>query len=96
MEFPGRMRDHVAAACNVSTGKLARLKVIRDGLADCFRESYESGRLVESVAYELARMPVTAQTIIFSQYQGKENTLQYATISNIKSEIERTIMIIIK
>ncbi|MGM9659776.1 MAG: ParB/RepB/Spo0J family partition protein, partial [Faecousia sp.] len=29
MEFPGRMRDHVAQACKMSTGKLARLKVIR-------------------------------------------------------------------
>ena len=29
-EFPGRMRDQVAAACKVSAPKLARLKVIRE------------------------------------------------------------------
>ena len=31
-EFPGRMRDQVAAACQVSAPKLARLKVIRERL----------------------------------------------------------------
>lgn len=32
VEFPGRMRDHVAEACKVSKSKIARLKVIREGL----------------------------------------------------------------
>ena len=31
-EFPGRMRDNVAQACNVSASKIARLKVIRERL----------------------------------------------------------------
>lgn len=32
-EFPGRMRDHVAEACNISRTKLARLKAIDNHLA---------------------------------------------------------------
>lgn len=56
MEFPGRMRDHVAAACKMSKSKLARLKVIRDNLqGETLRPAWEDGRLNESCAYEIAR-----------------------------------------
>lgn len=57
VEFPGKMRDHVAEACKVSASKLARLKVIREGLGADFKPVYESGNLGESVAYVLARFP---------------------------------------
>ena len=32
VEFPGRMRDHVAQACQVSASKIARLHAIRENL----------------------------------------------------------------
>ena len=55
------MRDHVAEACKVSKSKLSRLAVIRDRLAPDIRKAYweggEKGRLNESAAYELARLP---------------------------------------
>lgn len=89
MEFPGRMRDHVAAACQMSTGKLARLKVIRDGLATEFVPSYESGNLSESTAYELARMSNTDQAIIFLLYRGKENHLYASTVSHAVKQMEK-------
>lgn len=54
IEFPGRMRDHVAQACQVSKSKLSRLKVINEGL-EVFVELWQSGKLPESVAYELAQ-----------------------------------------
>lgn len=62
VEFPGRMRDHVAEACKVSKSKLSRLKVIRDGLEPGIKAKYwDSGNrdkcLNEAAAYELARMP---------------------------------------
>lgn len=44
MEFPGRMRDHVAEACKVSKSKLSRLAVIRDRLAPDIRKAYWGGR----------------------------------------------------
>lgn len=70
-EFPGRMRDHVAEACKVSKTKLARLKVIRDGLADVWEKHFESGDLGESVAYALAQMPNAHQQLIFSSWFGR-------------------------
>ena len=57
-EFPGRMRDQVAAACKVSAPKLARLKVIREKLkAPEFLLLFEKDKLPEQTAYALARLP---------------------------------------
>lgn len=65
MEFPGRMRDHVAKACHISTGKLARLKVIRSKLIPQFLKLWEAGNLRESVAYTLAGQSHQRQKLIF-------------------------------
>jgi len=54
--FPGRMRDQVAAACNSSASKLARLKVIRENLIPHYMSFFKNGKLSESVAYEIARL----------------------------------------
>lgn len=54
-KFPGRMRDHVAAACNASASKLARLKVIRERLEPEFMRVFESGALSEDAAYKIAQ-----------------------------------------
>lgn len=61
VEFPGRMRDHVAEACKVSKSKIARLKVIRDNLAFEYRYLWEAGELSEAVAYALAKHPQKVQ-----------------------------------
>lgn len=55
-EFPGRMRDQVAAACQVSAPKLARLKVIRERLIQAYLDQFDRGKLPEQTAYALARM----------------------------------------
>ncbi len=61
-EFPGRMRDQVAAACKVSAPKLARLKVIREKLkASEFLLLFEKDKLPEQTAYALARLPEELQ-----------------------------------
>lgn len=65
MEFPGRMRDHVAEACKVSKSKLARLKVIRDGLIDSYRTLYEKNEVKENTAYTLAHLPHDMQERLF-------------------------------
>lgn len=60
--FSGRLRDWVAKLSGMSRSKLARLKVIRDKLAPEIKEKYyDTGRLVESCAYELAQMPAEDQ-----------------------------------
>lgn len=56
-QFPGRMRDQVAAACKVSAPKLGRLKVIREKLIPDYMHLFEKDKLPEQTAYALARLP---------------------------------------
>ena len=70
-EFPGRMRDQVAAACNVSASKLARLKVIREKLHQPFLGQFERDELSEQAAYALARLSDALQEKV-AQVAGKK------------------------
>lgn len=64
-QFPGRMRDQVAAACRVSAPKLARLKVIRERLIGEWLGQFQRDALPEQTAYALARMPEELQERLF-------------------------------
>ena len=74
VEFPGRMRDHVAEACKISKSKLSRLESIRSHLAPDIRKAYwdgpEKGRLNEAVAYSLSRLPEYYQRQVMDAYRG--------------------------
>lgn len=61
VEFPGRMRDHVAQACGVAKSKIARLHAIRENLAAPLLAYYDEGLMVEDVAYQLSRFPEEIQ-----------------------------------
>lgn len=95
MEFPGRMRDHVAEACKVSKSKLARLKVIRENLIPEFAKHYKANKLKETPAYTLAQQPADLQKLVwkFSDTKHLESLSEWQ-ISNmlgkIKSVLERT------
>ena len=65
--FPGRMREHVAAACRVSESKLARLAAIRKNLIDSFRLAFDTGRLNEGNAYRLSQESQAVQREIFTR-----------------------------
>ena len=71
VEFPGRMRDQVAAACKVSSTKLAELKVIREKLQEPFQTQFQDGRMNSSAAYSLARIPQDIQKDIALAVGGK-------------------------
>ena len=73
VEFPGRMRDQVAAACKVSATKLGVLKVIREKLIPAYLELFNTDKLPEASAYALAKMPETLQMDIFAACKGKVN-----------------------
>lgn len=73
MEFPGRMRDYVAQICKISTGKLARLKVIREHLIPEFAKLWEAGKLTEGAAYVLAGHGATQQKMVWIA-QTKDGT----------------------
>jgi ParB-like chromosome segregation protein Spo0J len=55
VEFPGRMRDHVAAAVNASKTKLARLHAIRANLKPSLLAEFDAGRISEAVAYRISQ-----------------------------------------
>lgn len=55
VEFPGRMRDHVAEACNVSRTKLANLHTIETNLIADFKSQWQAGTLPDATALALAR-----------------------------------------
>lgn len=91
-EFPGRMRDHVAEACKISKSKLARLDVIRKGLAPDIRKSYWDGprskSLSEDAAYTLARLPVDVQRQVVNAYRGQaqgDSGLKYLYASTVEA-----------
>lgn len=65
-EFKGRMRDHVAAACQISQTKLAVLDVIQAKLIPAYKTLYEQDQITESAAYALARMPSPFQEKVFA------------------------------
>lgn len=92
-EFPGRMRDHVAAAVNASAAKLARLKVIRKKLAFEWQASFKESSLVESTAYALAQMPPAWQRLIYDNYGSKSKQLRKDLVDTYRDrfvKIEKT------
>ena len=88
-EFPGRMRDHVAEALNVSKSKLARLKVIRENLAACWADDWKNGTIGESVAYNLSQMPKSWQTVVHNVWGKKADKLCAYTVVNAKERFQR-------
>jgi len=61
-KFPGKMRNHVAAAAKVSATRVARLDVIDKGLKEpALRKAWKDGTLGETSAYEIARRSPEAQ-----------------------------------
>ena len=93
-EFPGRMRDHVAQAVGASKSKLARLKVIRDDLDAAWRPAWNDGTLSENTAYELAKMPVARQTLLFEEKSRTNANLKYLYADDVKRFSERVDAII--
>ena len=80
-DFPGRMRDHVAQAVQVSTSKLARLKVIRENLAEEWRPAFQDDKLKESTAYELAKIPLEWQRIF---WEANKKDFRYLYADSVK------------
>lgn len=84
-EFPGRMRDHVAKACNVAASRLGRLKVIREKLLPELYERFEAGKMPENAAYEAARLPERTQKVLAQRHK---NQVTIWEVNNVKSCVE--------
>ena len=60
--LPGRIRDHVAEAMQISRTKLANISAIRNGIkVPGIKEKWERDEIPEAAALEIARLPVEAQ-----------------------------------
>lgn len=68
-ELPGRIRDLVAEEMQMSASKLARLEAIGNNLTEVrFAKAWREGRLNESVAYELSKLPKDRQKEAWDEY----------------------------
>lgn len=68
-ELPGRIRDLVAEEMQMSASKLARLEAIGNNLTEIrFAKAWREGRLNESVAYELSKLPKERQKEAWNEY----------------------------
>lgn len=74
-EIPGRLRDVVAEAMQISASRLARLEVIRKGLIPEYAADFEKNKINESAAYELARLLPAHQ----KQIHGNVKITDYPT-----------------
>lgn len=63
VEIPGRLRERVAEAMQISASKLARLHKIKTSLIEPLAEKFDAGQLNESIAYELAKRPEERQRL---------------------------------
>lgn len=92
-EFPGRMRDHVAQVVQTSKTKLAKLKMIRDNLAECWQPYYKKGTLGESSAYELSRIPASLQILLFEEKQRTKADIRWLYADDVKKFAERCVAV---
>ena len=68
-ELPGRIRELVAEEMQMSASKLARLEAIGNKLTEVrFAKVWREGRLNESVAYELSKLPKERQKEAWDEY----------------------------
>ena len=90
-EFPGRMRDHVAEACNVSKTKLARLHAIRSNLDKGFLQQFDDGILSEAAAYELQKRPADVQAALADEkWLAKRRAIHCDSVNKINSLVKHT------
>lgn len=57
----GKMRDYIADAIGVSTGKMAQMESITNNLCEEGKEAFKNGDINFTTAYETSRLPVEKQ-----------------------------------
>lgn len=61
VKIEGKMRDYIADAIGVSTGKMAQMESITNNLCEEGKEAFKSGDINFTTAYEASRLPVEKQ-----------------------------------
>ena len=89
-ELPGRIRDLVAEEMQMSASKLARLEAIGNNLKfPGFADAWKHGRLSESVAYEISKLPMDKQADVWDGMisEGKtERTLTARDVERLSAD----------
>lgn len=88
VEFPGRMRDHVAEACKISATKLANLTYINGHLAQDFLYLWEKNRLPEATALELAHFEPDFQQRLALVFPGGKNLPPAEKLATLRKLVE--------
>lgn len=89
VEFPGRMRDHVAEACNVSKTKLANLHMIEENLIQDFKAQWAAGKLPDATALELARCEIALQMRLRDAFARTKEFPTSAGIEQVRELAEK-------
>lgn len=61
VEITGKMRDYIADAIGVSTGKMAQMESITNNLCEEGKEAFRNGDINFTTAYETSRLPEEKQ-----------------------------------
>ena len=83
VEFPGRMREHVAQACQVSESKIARLNAIRKA-HEYVVDAFDNGEINTSVAYELSKLPKEMQKLYMVNRRHQMKRFDILTANDIQ------------
>lgn len=83
--LPGRIRDLVAEEMQVSASKLARLEAIGNNLRfPGFADAWKSGKLGESVAYEISKLPADKQADVWDGMISEKKNERTLTIRDVE------------
>ena len=84
-ELPGRIRDLVAEEMQMSASKLARLEAIGNNLKfPGFADAWRDGKLGESVAYEISKLPMDKQMDVWDGMVSAGKSEQTLSIKDVE------------
>lgn len=84
-ELPGRIRDLVAEEMQMSASKLARLEAIGNNLKfPGFADAWRDGKLGESVAYEISKLPMDKQMDVWDGMVSAGKTERTLTARDVE------------
>lgn len=83
--LPGRIRDLVAEEMQISASKLARLEAVGNNLRFAgFADAWKAGKLGESVAYELSKLPADKQADVWDGMISEGKNERTITIKDVE------------
>lgn len=79
-QFPGRHRDWVSKLSGLSRSKIGRLEAIIKHLSPVWKKLFDEGKLGETVAYALQKLPADRQDLLYSLCINAKPRVQPASL----------------